>query len=41
VVPESFAIIGNIRSTETIASGHGIRDLAELEKRFGRGNWHE
>ena len=41
VVPESFEIIGNIRGTETIASGRGIRDLAELEKRFGRGNWRK
>ena len=32
---ESFEIIGQIRGIETIASGHGIRDLVYLEERFG------
>jgi hypothetical protein len=38
-MPQSFEIIGSIRGIEIIATGHGIRDLALLQKRFGRGNW--
>jgi hypothetical protein len=41
VVFDSFEIIGAIRGIQTIASGHGIRDLAALQKRFGRGNWRK
>jgi hypothetical protein len=41
VAPESFEIIGQIRGVDTIASGHGIRDLAELQKQFGRGSWRK
>ncbi|HUF30587.1 MAG TPA: hypothetical protein VMM77_07955 [Gemmatimonadaceae bacterium] len=33
-----FEILGELRSVETIASGRGIRDLAILQKKFGRGN---
>jgi hypothetical protein len=40
-VEESFEIIGGIRDVEAMASGRGIRDLAELQKRFGRGNWRK
>jgi hypothetical protein len=40
-VPTSFEIIGPIRGIEIIASGHGIRDLAVLQKHFGRGNWRK
>jgi hypothetical protein len=36
-----FEILGEIRDVETIASGRGIRDLAALQKRFGRGNWRK
>jgi hypothetical protein len=36
-----FDIIGEIRDISTIASGHGIRDLALLQKRFGRANWRK
>jgi hypothetical protein len=36
-----FEIIGGLLDQETIASGHGIRDLAVLTKRFGRGNWRK
>jgi hypothetical protein len=39
--PESFEVIGEIRAAETIASGHGIHDLAQLQKHFGRGNWRK
>ena len=41
MVPESFEIIGQIRGIQTIAAGHGIRDLVHLEARFGRGNWRK
>jgi hypothetical protein len=40
-VPNSFEIIGSIYGIEIIASGHGIRDLAVLQKHFGRGNWRK
>ncbi len=36
-----FEIIGEIRDVETIASGHGIRDLRALVKRFGGSNWRK
>jgi hypothetical protein len=36
-----FEIIGGITGVETIATGHAIRDLAILTKRFGRGNWRK
>ena len=36
-----FEIVGEIENTETIASGHGIRDLGILTKRFGHGNWRK
>ena len=38
---QSFEIVGAIRDVETIASGHGIRDLALLQTIFGRGNWRK
>jgi hypothetical protein len=34
-------IIGPIHGVEIIASGHGIRDLAVLQKHFGRGKWRK
>jgi hypothetical protein len=37
----SFEVISQIRDVETIAIGHAIRDLAELQKRFGRGSWRK
>ncbi len=37
----SFVLIGPIYGIEVIATGHGIRELAELQKRFGRGNWRK
>jgi len=36
-----FEILGELQVAETIAVGHGIRDLAILVKRFGRGNWRK
>jgi hypothetical protein len=40
-MPQSFEILGAIRGIEIIATGHGIRDLAVLQKHFGRGNWRK
>ena len=36
-----FEIISEIRSIETIASGHGIHILARLIRLYGRGNWRK
>jgi hypothetical protein len=36
-----FEIIGEIRDIETIATGHGIRDLPMLLKHFGGSNWRK
>ena len=36
-----FEILSTISGVETIATGQGIRDLAMLTKRFGRGNWRK
>jgi hypothetical protein len=32
-----FNIVGNIRETEPIATGTGVRDLARLTRQYGRG----
>jgi hypothetical protein len=36
-----FELISELRAVETIATGHGIRDIHILIKRFGRGNWRK
>jgi hypothetical protein len=36
-----FEIVGEITEVETIATGAGIRDLARLRKRHGRGRWRK
>ncbi|MFZ5454000.1 MAG: hypothetical protein ACOZF2_19290 [Thermodesulfobacteriota bacterium] len=36
-----FEIIGEITSTETFATGHGIRELARLNKIYGRARWRK
>ena len=36
-----FEIIGEIDDIQTIAVGHGIRDLPIVQERFGRGNWRK
>jgi hypothetical protein len=36
-----FEIVGNIRDTEPIAFGTGIRDLSRLTKQYGRGKWRK
>lgn len=36
-----FEVIGKITHIETIAAGKAIRDLARLEKSYGRGRWRK
>lgn len=37
----TFRLIGEIDTTETIAEGSAIRDLARLAKTYGRGQWRK
>jgi hypothetical protein len=34
-----FEILSEITEIETIAEGRGIRELPQLRKRYGPGNW--
>jgi hypothetical protein len=36
-----FQIIGSISEIETIATSSGIREIARLRKRYGRGRWRK
>ncbi|MEW6040621.1 MAG: hypothetical protein AB1633_03795 [Elusimicrobiota bacterium] len=36
-----FKVIGKIRKIETIASGHGIKNLNRLNKMYGKTNWRK
>jgi hypothetical protein len=36
-----FEIVGELSAVETIATGSGIRELARLRKRYGRGRWRK
>ena len=36
-----FEIIGEIRDEKTIAVGRGIRELARLQKTYGKGAWRK
>lgn len=36
-----FEILGHINNIETIATGAGIRDLARLQRAYGRGRWRK
>lgn len=36
-----FEIVGDIQDIETIAVGSHIRDLAYLQKVYGRGRWRK
>jgi hypothetical protein len=36
-----FAILGDISSVETFASGSGIREIARLRKTYGSGRWRK
>ena len=38
---KTIKIISRISSVETIAEGHGIRELAQLRERYGLGNWRK
>jgi len=36
-----FEIISELAEIETIAAGHGIRDIASLNRRYGEGRWRK
>ncbi len=36
-----FRILGEITDVETIATESGIRELARLRRRYGRGRWRK
>jgi len=36
-----FRVLGDIASVETIATGSGIREIARVRKRYGRGRWRK
>ncbi len=36
-----FEIVGAIAEIETIATGRGIRQLAELRRQYGAGRWRK
>jgi hypothetical protein len=36
-----FEILGELSAVETIATGSGIREIARLRKRYGRGRWRK
>jgi hypothetical protein len=36
-----FQILSEITDVETIATGSGIRELARLRRRYGRGRWRK
>ena len=36
-----FEIIGKITNAQIIATGRGIRDVARLRKRYGKGRWRK
>ena len=38
---KTIKIINDIIAIETIAEGHGIRELAQLRERYGYGNWRK
>ena len=36
-----FEVVGRVADVEIIAVGRRIRELAELQKRFGHGRWRK
>jgi hypothetical protein len=36
-----FEIVGAITNVDTIATGRSIRQLARLQRRYGRGRWRK
>jgi hypothetical protein len=37
----SFQIVGEITAVETFATGRGIRELARLNRIYGKGQWRK
>lgn len=37
----NFEVVGDIVDVETIAFGRGIRDLARLQRTYGKGKWRK
>jgi hypothetical protein len=37
----NFKLKGEIRDIETIAAGHGIKNIKRLNKIYGRGHWRK
>ncbi|MCA9969928.1 MAG: hypothetical protein KC425_06925 [Anaerolineales bacterium] len=37
----NFEILGNIGEIEIIAVGNAIRELSQLQERYGRGRWRK
>lgn len=37
----NFKVLGKIQGVETIAVGHGIRNLKRLNKIYGKTNWRK
>jgi hypothetical protein len=38
---DAFTILGLIRDIETIAFGRGVREIANLNRMFGRARWRK
>jgi len=38
---QNFKLISQIRDIETIAVGPGVRELALLNRRYGKGSWRK
>lgn len=36
-----FEIVGEVEAIETLATGRGIRELARLNRIYGRGRWRK
>ena len=36
-----FEVVSDFTDVEAIAAGRGIRELARLRKRYGRGRWRK
>ncbi len=41
MMPSHLQIVGDIRASETIATGHGIRELKRLVRVHGPGRWRK
>ena len=36
-----FEVVGDITGIETIASGSGVREIARLRRKYGKGRWRK